>query len=457
MELVGNSMNGNYMPALIKSADCDALSEIRLAVAYVTKMDDLFGLADKRKVPLTLYALGDGDFPAITILKRFVESSRPQWRLYLSRDFYHPKVIWLRGVGAYIGSANLTDNGMMSNLECGVWLDQNDLLERDWETALDSMFNVIHKRSTAASREHITAFEALRAETNKLDQARAALKKKGDELLRSIAGQDRPADPTAGKGGGAARDLFVQQWHAGLTVLRKMTTMMGEYPLPAWVRDDAPRSIVQDQATEGWYRDDIRFGKQGDDDGNTHSRIEELHKRNERDPETATRAVLKRWAESADPDRFARWVNENPAEVRQLLANGRIDSLTAADLGRVLNLTHSAREHGRQMRKSELGLDPDATTPEEERVNVWAKLLLQSRSASGKTIHDLLQFALWGDDKERDVAQRIWRAARDPEMSLRHIGINILGEMVGYARPDEYPPRNGRVTKTLYALGYKGV
>jgi hypothetical protein len=58
MELVGNSMNGNYVPARIKSADCNALSEIRLAVAYVTKMDDLFTLADKRRVPPNLYALG---------------------------------------------------------------------------------------------------------------------------------------------------------------------------------------------------------------------------------------------------------------------------------------------------------------------------------------------------------------------------------------------------------------
>lgn len=251
VELVGNSMNGNYVPALIKRADCDALSEIRLAVAYVTKMDDLFALADKRKVPLTLYALGDGDFPALAILKRFVESSRPHWRLFLSRNFYHPKIIWLRGVGVYIGSANLTDNGMMANLECGVWLDQSDLRERDWEAVLDTMFEVIHKRSTAASREHIAAFEALRGEANKLDQARAALRKKSDELLKSIAGQERPLDKTAGRGGGAARELFVQQWHAGLTVLRKMTTMIAEYPLPKWVRPDSPRSIVQDQATEG--------------------------------------------------------------------------------------------------------------------------------------------------------------------------------------------------------------
>lgn len=456
MELVGNAMNGSYLPSLLKRAETGALREIRLAVAYVTKMDALFDLAEKRGVPLTLYALGDGDFPALPILKKFVETPRPQWRLYLSRNFYHPKIIWLCGVGAYIGSANLTDNGMMSNLECGVWFDQNDLRERDWETALNGMFDVIHKRSTAASKEHIAAFEALRAESRKLDQARDELRRKAAEKLKSIAGDDRPHDPNSGKGGGAARAAFVKEWHETLSILRKMKDIAAEYPRPAWVKSDAPLSIVQDQATEGWYRTEIRFG--GDEeDGDSRSRIEEFHAKNAANPEAATRAVLKHWMETADPDRFAQWVNDNPAEIRRLLSKDSVAKLDEKTLARVLYLTHSAREHGRQMPKAALGLPPEASMTERERIDIWASVLLKSRSASGRSVPDVLQYVLWGDASEPDAAQRIWAAASSPEWKIPHLGANILGEMIGYARPDDFPPRNGRVSKTLHALGYSGI
>ncbi|WP_371200120.1 phospholipase, partial [Ectothiorhodospira sp. PHS-1] len=33
-------------------------------------------------------------------------------------------------------------------------------------------------------------------------------------------------------------------------------------------------------------------------------------------------------------------------------------------------------------------------------------------------------------------------------------GLSSLGEIVGWARPDEFPPRNMRTSKGLRALGY---
>lgn len=62
-----------------------------------------------------------------------------------------------------------------------------------------------------------------------------------------------------------------------------------------------------------------------------------------------------------------------------------------------------------------------------------------------------------GDAQVSDCAERIWNAVYAPEWSLPHLGVNTLGELLGYARPDEFPPRNGRVSKTLYALGYDGI
>jgi len=41
-----------------------------------------------------------------------------------------------------------------------------------------------------------------------------------------------------------------------------------------------------------------------------------------------------------------------------------------------------------------------------------------------------------------------------PQWRLRWVQFSTWGEVVGWARPDEYPPRNDRTLKGLRALGY---
>ena len=56
-----------------------------------------------------------------------------------------------------------------------------------------------------------------------------------------------------------------------------------------------------------------------------------------------------------------------------------------------------------------------------------------------------------------NAAERLWIAANDSEWKIPRMGPHILGELIGYARPEEYPPRNNRVSKTLYALGFESI
>jgi hypothetical protein len=39
------------------------------------------------------------------------------------------------------------------------------------------------------------------------------------------------------------------------------------------------------------------------------------------------------------------------------------------------------------------------------------------------------------------------------ELFVNHLGISALGELVGWALPDKFPPKNNRTSKALYALG----
>lgn len=138
-------------------------------------------------------------------------------------------------MGAYIGSANLTDGGWFGNLECGVWFDAQDLLLQGWDVSLASMFDVIAARSTAASAEHLRAFEQLRSASQLLDQQKAKFSDAVKKALKGIAGDTPPLDQTAHRGGGAAKASFMSQWHNGLTILRKITRMVAEMKRPSWI------------------------------------------------------------------------------------------------------------------------------------------------------------------------------------------------------------------------------
>ena len=68
-------------------------------------------------------------------------------------------------------------------------------------------------------------------------------------------------------------------------------------------------------------------------------------------------------------------------------------------------------------------------------------------------MRDVLQFVLYGTDPG-DMELRLWDGISNREWRIPHFGKSILGETVGWARPDDYPPRNNRTNKALRALGF---
>lgn len=105
------------------------------------------------------------------------------------------------------------------------------------------------------------------------------------------------------------------------------------------------------------------------------------------------------------------------------------------------------------MRNSEFGLPPDHHESTEERVARLCAWLWQQRTQAGKTVRDVLEFVLWGSFPT-DMERRLWIGVWGDEYRLPHFGQSTLGEAAGWARPDDYPPRNNRTNKALRALGH---
>jgi hypothetical protein len=103
--------------------------------------------------------------------------------------------------------------------------------------------------------------------------------------------------------------------------------------------------------------------------------------------------------------------------------------------------------------KEPRGLPTDHHENIDQRVDRLCAWLWDQRSPTGKTVRDVLEFVLWGS-APADMEQRLWLGVWGDDYRLPHFGQSTLGEAVGWARPDEYPPRNNRTNKALRSLGH---
>ncbi|MBS3650041.1 hypothetical protein KEU06_15625 [Pseudaminobacter sp. 19-2017] len=104
LELLLNGINGTYLRSILLNAE-KRTHRVDAAVAYATENDLLFDWCWDQKLPLRFWGRFDESVPvAIPVLKKFLDKRSGRYVCKLVRNF-HPKVIWWRGYGAYIGSA----------------------------------------------------------------------------------------------------------------------------------------------------------------------------------------------------------------------------------------------------------------------------------------------------------------------------------------------------------------
>ena len=118
MRLVMGGINGHYLRNITENYAHDT-EEVLAAVAYATHASLLFDWCWKHRIPLKFYGRLDDTIPVtVRILETFLSKRSANFVCRLVQH-HHAKVIWWRGVGAYIGSANLTDSAWYKNIEAG--------------------------------------------------------------------------------------------------------------------------------------------------------------------------------------------------------------------------------------------------------------------------------------------------------------------------------------------------
>lgn len=116
---------------------------------------------------------------------------------------------------------------------------------------------------------------------------------------------------------------------------------------------------------------------------------------------------------------------------------------------------HAIREHANRTNCKTYNLKAKLPAmTHDERIAYHAKWLFDQKSPSGRSKTATIEWVLHGGTKEK-IPERIWEVQSDRKQKVPHLGVSSLGEIVGWAFPDYCPPRNGRTSKALTALGYR--
>ncbi len=423
----------------------DDCTRVRAAVAYASRDNmQLFEACAKHLKPLEFY--GRYDYTVAvdpSVLRWFLDKASPNYECRLVPDILHAKVIWWIDAGAYIGSANLSDRAWISNIEAGTFLSHDELVDTGMGLELQRFFDDVEDRARPLTRE-------IYLEQLRLSERRADLSKRDYDLEQQFD-KSRLLPKNQGlvfvdtKRSSEKRfQKFEQDWNDTLQVMRAIASRVSAPGIkPAWIETTVAAGVQADQFLHAYYYKQVK-------DGNRHP-YEEFFSKNSKNPELALRDALEWWKQADFDHSFEeRTIYDWSPRLRELLSRDRILRLTEDEFIDAISRVHAIRDHAVKQENEHLGL-PDSPQAGDDKVQKFGEWLWQQRSHDGKSILDLLNYVVWGNGS---VAARLWNAIRSEQWAIPHIGLSSLGEIVGWARPDEFPPRNMRTSKGLRALGY---
>ncbi|RAK51313.1 phospholipase D family protein [Phenylobacterium deserti] len=444
MQLVLGGVNGFYLRTIMENAG-DKVERVDAAVAYATREDLLFDWCWNNEVPLRFWGRFDEGVPvAVPILKRFLERRAARYSCKLVRCF-HPKVIWWRGHGAYIGSANLTPSAWYNNIEAGMFLTDEELEGSGQALELNRLFAKIDQESSPLTKE---LYELLERRSLELQRRRQAQKDADDafvatDLVKKFTGSAFISSATAGS---QARDEFLQEWISTLQTIRNIADVVSSDEFrPHWVAPDAPRGAQADQFLHAHYYKRT-FDKRK-------AAYERYFEENKSSPDKALAEAAQWWKVLADVKDEENTLNLVAPMLRETFSEASLATMTEDAFADALWHVHASREYARRVKNAKVGLPDGPIYPMETKSDALARRIWRDSTSKGIPVTETLAFVLYGGAPE-EVPHRMWDALNDSRRKVELLGVSSLGEIIGWALPDLYPPRNGRTSKSLRSLGY---
>ena len=450
MKLVLGKLNNVYLDDIARQAppQCTAVDA---AVAFASD-STFFDTCWEAKLKLQYFGLlATGQPVANAILKKFIERSSPRFRCFLVRGHFHPKVIWWHGFGAYVGSANLTSNAWWNNVEAGILFTEEELHEHGIANGLETMFDHLRDVGTELRSEIYDALGEL--DTTQLRSLEGRLKEKFEKLFSNIIPNPALARvPAKGKKPSKARQEFLREWNETLELLRKLrTNLVKSGKRPTWIPEDVNPTFHLDQVLHAHYYSRILDKRE---EGKSGALVEKAYRQNKGDQEAAFEETLAWWSQLSNaPSNEDDFILNRAPVIHARFCRKGIENLDEDAFVAACSMMHAFNTSARQVPNETLGLPADAKRSLAERSEMLARQMWRRHSHGGRPLPEILYWFLFGDEP-REVEERLWMMLREKDHKVEGLGRSILSEALGWARPDDYPPRNNRTNKALRSLGF---
>ena len=307
-----------------------------------------------------------------------------------------------------------------------MFLGHDELIENGMESELMAFFDAVDDKAYPLTKEIYLEQARLAEQRSDLSKREYAAEQNFDKI-RKLPKQHGLVFVDPKRSSEKRFHKFEQDWNETLQVMRSIAARVSASGVrPLWIDETVPAGVQADQFLHAYYYKIVK-------DGNRHP-YEEFFARNSKNPELALQEALGWWREGEfDHDFEKRTIYDWSRRLRDLLAKDRILKLSEIEFVDAVSRVHAIRDHAIKQENEHLGL-PDAPQAGDDKVQKFGEWLWRQRSPEGKSAAELMHYVVWGDGS---VAQRLWNAIHSDQWSIPHIGLSSLGEIVGWARPDE--------------------
>ncbi|RXR28482.1 phosphatidylserine/phosphatidylglycerophosphate/cardiolipin synthase family protein [Sphingobium fluviale] len=445
-------INGEYLADILLQAELvrdgyRVTEEVWAAVAYASGLHHsgmLLRWCFENEIPLKFWGRLDDTVPvAIEILDKFLSIRSPDYICKLVKH-HHAKVIWWRGFGVYIGSANLTYSAWNKNVEAGCFIEEAEI-DPEQEAALRDMFDRLDEHASPLTDE----LRNLMVERAK-KLAHAEVDAKDFWSHTAVNDWQGVIVTSRKKSSERQRDSFLTEWNETLQVLRDIGhRVSAPEARPAWVDPSASPGAQADQFLHAHYYHCTFDGRRAN--------YAQHFEKNKLRREAALQDALTWWkslpsAPSDSPGEDV-VINSTSKELANYLAPDRLINLTKDEFRLVAGKVHAMVDFARRARNRMVNLPDGRPYTIPEKLDALCETIWGQTTANGRNVLGVLSHILYEGGSDQ-LPQRLWEAIADPAWKIDGMGISAIGEMVGWAVPDRYPPRNGRTSKALRSLGY---
>ncbi len=446
MKLIMNGINGKYLrDILLKLDSVEKTDEVLAAVAYATDTSLLFDWCWNNNIPLKYYGrLDDGVAVSINVLNNFFNKKSANFVCKLV-EHHHAKVIWWRGFGLYIGSANLTGKAWGNNtIETGCFFSEEDKeIDDDMASDLFALFAKLEEHSTPLTEELVIDMQKRLTvlKENVIDAT---------EFWKSLnfTRWDGLGRITNKKPNEIKREEFLQEWYATLQELRDIGERVSQPKnRPKWINDTVPMGAQADQFLHAHYYERAFSGRK--------SNHNHLFEENKNRKEAILTEAIEWWRNLPQaPDGEGEMLNDIAPFLQQALSQQALRNMDEIAFHEICMQVHAITNYANRVRNKSVNLPSDGTKyNNSKKIQALAQTIWNDDSSAGERVKGLLNFILY-DGTEKQLPERLWQGVSDPKWKIKGLGISSLGEIVGWALPDTFPPRNGRTSKALKSLGY---